>query len=302
MKFPIGSNHDAIQHVYDWQAGRLTAAAVVWLALIAIALTIAACGSENAAGDETPFLADTPTSIQFPQRTSDRDDMDALLIGTLVIEGDCLYVESSVPPKDDSKYLVIWPQNAELRVTNGAIEILDNSNQAVVKVGDVVRLGGGEVRKGTTPDVVPDDCGGPYWIAAHGLTRVDPVEATQEARSATPYGIYLHRQEPEDRSGIDPGVLTGQLIVVDDCLRVTTDDGKSYLIVWPPGYTLDAAPMVRVLNAEGQVVARIGVGIETRLAGGAKETLGRDLPGRCPGPYWIVEEEAGTPVATEETT
>src|SRR5690606_14383746 len=103
MKFPIGSNHDAIQHVYDWQAGRLTAAAVVWLALIAIALTIAACGSENAAGDETPFLADTPTSIQFPQRTSDRDDMDALLIGTLVIEGDCLYVESSVPPKDDSK-------------------------------------------------------------------------------------------------------------------------------------------------------------------------------------------------------
>ena len=300
MKVPIGLIPNAVQHVDDRQERRLPVTASFWPVLVAIALAVAGCGSENAAGDETSLPATTPTSIHFPQRTSDRDDHDAELVGELVVTDGCLYVESNLPPEDHNRHLIVWPHIFELRINNDAIEVRGASGQVVARVGDLVRLGGSETRAGFRPGVVPDACHGPYWIASADITRGTEAAATQTALSASPFGIFLHRQEPEDRSGIDPAVLTGQLVVADDCLRVNADNGNSYLIVWPPDYSLDAAPMIRVLNAEEQVVARVGVGVnEVRLAGGEKETLGRNLPGRCPGPYWIVEEVAGSPGATE---
>lgn len=296
-----GFIHDVVQLVDNGQERRLLVAAAVRSALIASVLVVAACGSDKGDRDDIALPDTTSTSIYFPQRTSEGDDDDADLVGDMVVEGKCLYVASSVPPEDDSRYLIVWPHNFELRISNDAIEVLGASGQVVARVGDLVRLGGSEVRQGVRPDVVPDACHGPYWIASPTVTWGEQAAATQTALSASPFGVFLHQSEPEDSVDIDPGVLTGQLVVVDDCLRVNVDEGNSYLIIWPPNYSLDAAPMIRVLNGEGQVVARVGVGVEVRLAGGKTETLERNLPGRCPGPYWIVDEEAETPEATEES-
>lgn len=104
--------------------------------------------------------------------------------------------------------------------------------------------------------------------------------------------------QPEPAKEFETALLTGILEYEENgCWRVS-NEGTSFLIIWPYGFTATArigAP--QVLDANGEVVGTAGM--EISLGGGAREgdaaaafeEAFRDLPlDQCPGPYWVVGE------------
>lgn len=87
-------------------------------------------------------------------------------------------------------------------------------------------------------------------------------------------------------------------MLVDGCLRVRTTGGPSLLIIWPPEVTLrTAGDAVQVVDATGQVVARVGALV---LGGGETSSLEslslREAPpSRCLGPYWLTGDIVVSP-------
>ena len=94
------------------------------------------------------------------------------------------------------------------------------------------------------------------------------------------------------------GTLASGRLVVDDegCLRLRDGVGPT-VPLWPPSYELDSGDdTVRVLDADGAVVARVGK--EASLGGGIDDSMvrrrvgnrtARELLERCPGSYFLVQ-------------
>jgi hypothetical protein len=125
---------------------------------------------------EAPPL-DPPPGIVFPRQHPPeglRAEMAALLIGELIEENGCLRVG-----EPDESHLVIWPYDHTVTAAeDGTLEVRDGSGQVVARVGDVVRLGGGQVPKAedATPIEIPDRCGAPYWIASSEVSSANLEE------------------------------------------------------------------------------------------------------------------------------
>ncbi|MCZ7671809.1 MAG: hypothetical protein M5U34_34105 [Chloroflexi bacterium] len=89
--------------------------------------------------------------------------MDALLIGELVVEEDCLRIHDS---NTDESTLVIWQADYFLNDNHGIVEIVDETGTVVARVGEMVYMGGGEqatVNNDELRESIPEQCGGPYW-------------------------------------------------------------------------------------------------------------------------------------------
>jgi hypothetical protein len=114
---------------------------------------------------EAPPL-DPPPGIVFPRQYPPeglREELTALLIGTLVEKDGCLRVVES-----GYSHLIIWPYDHTVTTAaDGTLQIHDGSGAVVAQVGDTVRLSGGEVPSAVrhTPITIPDRCEGPYWLA-----------------------------------------------------------------------------------------------------------------------------------------
>lgn len=110
------------------------------------------------------------------------------------------------------------------------------------------------------------------------------------AQSDTPYFPVLR-----GKVGME-ALATETLILEDGYLRLSPSYSDSnFLIIWPKGYSLDKnGDEIRILNEEGQVVARVGDNISA--AGGEVKYLnvfwlkGGFLPFNCKGPYWVTSE------------
>ena len=112
----------------------------------------------------------------------------------------------------------------------------------------------------------------------------------------TPTSTIFFPQQPPVKGErvVDEALLIGELILVDGCLRVTSQGGTSYLLVWPPDVTLRTENnRIEILNQAGHVVARVGDVIQ--VGGGeigatpaSDERVPQHLPPACPGPYWLV--------------
>ncbi len=92
--------------------------------------------------------------------------MEALLAGTLVVEDGCLRVAEG---GGDSSHLVIWQPDYFVNNKDGLIEILDREGAVIGRVGEQLRLGGGEIRLTQTllsqlREPIPAGCAGPYWL------------------------------------------------------------------------------------------------------------------------------------------
>lgn len=94
--------------------------------------------------------------------------------------------------------------------------------------------------------------------------------------------------------------LQGTLTLVDGCLRVTTDNGTDYLLVWAQEFALETDNGdIRVVGPAGQVVGRVGGRVdfgggelpvsEKQISTPLRARLREAPPARCPGPYWLAE-------------
>ena len=118
-------------------------------------------------GDDIPFAVTPVPTIHFPQlRTRSAAFMEALLVGKLIVKDGCLRVSAS---EGDRGHLIIWQPDYFLNSNEGVIEILDRNGEVVARVGEEIRMGGGEVAltenlKRQLREPLPEQCEGPYWL------------------------------------------------------------------------------------------------------------------------------------------
>ncbi len=92
-------------------------------------------------------------------------------------------------------------------------------------------------------------------------------------------------------------LLRGKLVATQECLRVTSEGGTDYLLVWPADVMLSTERnVIEIRNRVGQVVARGGSEIQVgggEIAAPIAERFSRQLrrePTTCSGPYWLAGE------------
>lgn len=156
----------------------------MWMVLIVIASMLSGCGDALSSGptaDSRTAIPLNPTTsleanatIIFPQLAVGRSTDEALLVGELTVVKSCLRVISG----DSSRsYLLVWPSNVTLRTTTLSPEVHDSRGRVVARVGEMIRMGGGEL----TPteitalsdrlrEPLPDVCSGPYWLVGEILS------------------------------------------------------------------------------------------------------------------------------------
>ena len=121
-------------------------------------------------------------------------------------------------------------------------------------------------------------------------------EATTAASTAA--GVFFPTQRPVN-FGYEE-LQSGQLVRdAEGCLRVRYEAG-AVVPLWPPGYEPSVGgDEVRILDAEGRIVGRVGEMITMGGGGIREEALTedvldqrtkRELLERCPGTYFLVQE------------
>ena len=198
-----------------------------WIAsrIAALALLVIGCGQSvgNAPSGPTEDLTSTPetangstmeeTTTTIPPNQQSTDDLPpqvpkkqaglffpqvpepgglhptAVGGGRLFIRNDCIYAGPTqrryrdVVPSD----VVVWPYGYSLSRKGGEIRILNEKGKVVARVGEEVRMGGGEITQaeaGPTPEAarrqfeekrgelgVPDQCRGPLWVSSGVITK-----------------------------------------------------------------------------------------------------------------------------------
>ena len=116
-------------------------------------------------------------TIYFPQQEpveGERETMTAEVFGTLVVVDKCIRVKDE---EFDTSWLLIWPPNFTLSIENNSIQILDENGNAMARVGDWVRIGGGEVKSSnffseTMKQKLPPNCLAPYWIVGDEVSTL----------------------------------------------------------------------------------------------------------------------------------
>lgn len=139
--------------------------------------------------------------------------------------------------------------------------------------------------------------------SANGTAAAPGTPASSEAASDTPELFFPQQAAVNGDRVVMEALTVGMLEVVDSCIRLVHQNHPSYLVVWPPDVTLDTTQeFIQVRTKTGQLVAQVGSLVQ--MSGGvvdtvaqveAKQALSQPLPAECPGPYWIVGDQVGSP-------
>jgi hypothetical protein len=228
--------------------------------------------------------------IYFPRQAPTNAFMAALLQGTLALDANgCLRVEG----EGGSAPLILWRHDFTLNIEGETIEVLDGAGEVVGRVGEDIRMGGGEASDQGIPGMPIEACPGPFWalgdiepLEAQAVPDifVDPLEIlAADGNGTATQGTFLYQSKPAP----EEEVLTGPLAVDQDgCLKV-----GEYTILWPPGvWPRQDPPPLHFVRVEGDTETTVAaLGEEVRLSGAER------LPGdyrffenkvRCAGPYW----------------
>jgi hypothetical protein len=117
--------------------------------------------------DEPPFAVTSEPTIHFPQlMVRSPTNMLALLVGDLILDRGCLRVDGG---GGSPSLLVIWQPDYFLNNNEGGIEILNRTGEVVARVGEEVRMGGGQIELSEQGirqlrEPLPIGCTGPYWL------------------------------------------------------------------------------------------------------------------------------------------
>lgn len=120
-------------------------------------LLLAGCFEDDGGIRVQTVTLDTspPTTVHMLTQTTDNGDDDALLEGTLVLTGGCLQVSE---PTTDTSHTIIWPEGTRLTPRDAQISVLQPGGNEFARVGEQVRVGGGE-----WGGDLPSHCGGFLW-------------------------------------------------------------------------------------------------------------------------------------------
>jgi len=259
----------------------------------------------STARDKDLLLTPPVPGIAFPrQKPAEgfREYMMAELVGTLRLEGACLYVQSL----GGESLLPIWPPEFTLRVEGDQVLVIDGEGQVAARAGEEVYMSGGYV--GVTDEWVlqqiPVACQGGYFVVGNEVRpnlRYDSDLFALDVVSDTARTVLFLRYEPAlDEQVTEAVAISGKLVAYDyrRCLHLQTDWGPGeVMLLWPADWSarVDGETIV-VLDGTGQVVARMGD--EVRLRGRAiphdadvavYRQLIAELPGDCVGASWLVD-------------
>jgi hypothetical protein len=74
------------------------------------------------------------------------------------------------------KSAFVWPHGFSISTDDEVIQIIDDTDKTIARVGDKVKLGGGggemhsEIIANYSAELPSDRCSGPYWIVEEVLT------------------------------------------------------------------------------------------------------------------------------------
>ena len=105
--------------------------------------------------------------LYFPvQKEVQESEMLVLLPGKLVIDNTG-YLRVNVT--NDLHALIIWPYGYSLKIEGKEMWIINDKGQAVARVGDTVKLGGGFVDASVAEErmghALPENAKGPYFLS-----------------------------------------------------------------------------------------------------------------------------------------
>ncbi len=134
---------------------------VIQLTVVLVILSVLAIGCTGNSTNKTPPEPYFPVQKEVPKTY-----MLVLLPGKLVIDS-AGYLRVNVTP--DLHALIIWPYGYSLKIEGKDVWIINDKGQAVAKVGDTVKLGGGFVGADVVEErigqALPKDAAGPYFIS-----------------------------------------------------------------------------------------------------------------------------------------
>jgi len=119
-------------------------------------------------------------TIYLPKQAPSDMSMAALMEGALIEVNGCLRLSDD---NYQNGFLVIWRNDADLRINGDSIEVLDGRGQPIARVGQPLRAGGGAIEspmayarlEETIPGLPIAACPGPYWLIAEMETIIRPV-------------------------------------------------------------------------------------------------------------------------------
>ena len=126
-------------------------------------------GCDSSANGIQSSLTLTPAEplndIFFPVSQENEMHLEALIIGTLVLIDQCLFLSADDPEMD---YLVIWPFGFSYEKQGSKIQILNAEGKVVTEEGKQISVGGGTHSSMSLPANTPQDfnCNGPLWNAS----------------------------------------------------------------------------------------------------------------------------------------
>lgn len=146
------------------------------------------------------------------------------------------------------------------------------------------------------------------WLALPMLIGIVAIGCTSSSTSAslTPtVNVFLPEQlrafPQQDLVEGERARLTaaasGQLLLVDGCLRLVEQPWTDHLLIWPGDHTVkDEEGVLVVYDSTGQRIAQVGDWIwmgggeisRTEPITGTVFGLQEPTPPECPGPYWVM--------------
>jgi hypothetical protein len=256
------------------------------------------------ARDKDLLLTPPVPGIAFPRQKpveGFRVCMEAALVGTLRLEGACLYVQSF----GGRSLLPIWPPEFTLRVEGDRVLVIDGQGQVAARAGEEVYMGGG----GGSADEwvlkqIPPACRGEYFIVGCGVRpnlRRDSDLFALDVASDTQHTVLFLRYKPAlGEQAVDAVSIAGKLVAYDynRCLHLQTDWGPgSVTLLWPADWSVHVEDeTIAVLDGTGQAVARMGDKVRLRgreipqsMDVAAYQQLVDELPGDCIGASWLID-------------
>ncbi|MCY4558754.1 MAG: hypothetical protein OXF79_20730 [Chloroflexi bacterium] len=286
--------HNGRRQLFPFRAG-YAPVVLVWFLCALLLVAAFACSSNDAVA---PPQSETPADsvdVTLPRHHEPPvvNSGDDYVFGEIIRSGQCLritYYDQTSPEVSREGLLVVWPPGFGAVVLDDAAQVLDPDDQVRASVGDTVRLSGRKMRQdtGEAPEWDWDgehvaDCPGPYWLVGDEVSAGVLRYPSDADDSAIFFPRMAHQHGPIVSMA---ALLEGRLELHGECLRVVTPrEMQEFVIVWPPGFRVEAQDgELAVVNGGGSVIVRVGGAVA--MGGGQPPRKMFPESSRCPGKIW----------------